>query len=297
LIGACAAISASCITQPVDVLKATFFLFGEGQGTKPTWKQVVGHIYKAGGVRGFYNGISATCLRQLLFSGGRFTINDYLQSTVMKGDVGVLGKILCGATAGSLGAILSCPADLVLVRMQTDLKHAPSARRNYKHVFDGLSRIVKEEGISQWYRGVEALVMRGMFVTAGQFTTYDTTKKFLVGRLQWNKDNVGTHLTASTTAGTVSSMIVNPMDVIKSRMMASKKAADSATLKAGEKAPMHYTGNVDCILTLLRTEGPLAFYKGLTPCFCRQCPQVILMWTIFEQYKKAYAYLVPPPKK
>merc|ERR1711976_417768 len=144
----------------------------------------------------------------------------------------------------------------------------------------------REEGISQWYRGLGALVGRGMCVTAGQFTTYDVAKRFLVETAGCDANRVTTHLVASTTAGTVSAMIVNPMDVVKTRMMASQKARADA-----KEGIVVYRSNWDCVVKLMKTEGPLAFYKGLTPCFLRQCPQVILMWTIFEQYKKWYKLL------
>ena len=41
---------------------------------------------------------------------------------------------------------LGAPCDLVMVRLQNDMKLPPADRRNYKHVFDGLYRIARFEG-------------------------------------------------------------------------------------------------------------------------------------------------------
>jgi hypothetical protein len=60
-------------------------------------------------------------------------------------------------TAGALGAFVGSPADLVLVRMQADGKLPPSQRRNYKHAFEGLARIIREEGIATCWKVMKFL--------------------------------------------------------------------------------------------------------------------------------------------
>lgn len=45
------------------------------------------------------------------------------------------------------------PADLVNVRMQNDNKLPMEQRRNYKHCFDALIRIVKSEGVTGMFKG------------------------------------------------------------------------------------------------------------------------------------------------
>ena len=48
--------------------------------------------------------------------------------------------------AGALAAGVSCPADVVLVRMQGDGRLPAHMRRNYRNVFHGLASIVRDEG-------------------------------------------------------------------------------------------------------------------------------------------------------
>ncbi len=56
-------------------------------------------------------------------------------------------KVGCSLSAGFLAAIIGNPCDVALVRLQTDSNLPVEKRRNYKHVGDALSRMVKEEGV------------------------------------------------------------------------------------------------------------------------------------------------------
>ena len=285
ILGGLAAMTASTVTHPADSLKVRMFLHGEGTSGKNPGIGLARNIYRSEGVvKGFYRGVTATWLRQALFSTSRFGMNDMLQKKMggNKGQLSVTKKLFSSAIAGAAAASVSCPADMVLVRMQADGRLPVEQRRGYSNVFSGLRIIVKTEGISQLYRGLRPLVMRGCLVTAGQFTTYDTAKSALINRFNM-ADGTRTHLMASTCAGIVSTLIVNPLDVVKSRMMQSSNIP-----KSGCTTLINYTSDWDCVKQTYKFEGVRGFYKGLLPCFMRQCPQVILMWMIFEQYKNMY---------
>ena len=86
--------------------------------------------------------------------------------------------------------------------MQNDLALPPDQRRNYKHALDGLVRMIREEGVSSLGRGVVANSSRGVLMTAGQLTSYDMFKSFLLKYLGF-KDTLTTHFTASFMAGFV----------------------------------------------------------------------------------------------
>ena len=48
---------------------------------------------------------------------------------------------------------IGSPADLVNVRMQNDTKLPVEQRRNYKHCFEALHRIFKNEGFDGLFKG------------------------------------------------------------------------------------------------------------------------------------------------
>jgi len=83
------------------------------------------------------------------------------------GDLTGLEKVGSSLTAGFLGALIGNPADLALVRFQSDGSLPVDQRRNYRHVFDAFSRIIKEEGLLTLWRGSAPTVIRGMAMNLG----------------------------------------------------------------------------------------------------------------------------------
>eukprot|EP00667_Euglena_gracilis_P014083 EG_transcript_14556 len=281
LIGGLAAMSASVVTHPADSLRVRMYLYGQLERTSTPTSSLVRHIWQAEGVHGFYRGVTATVLRQALFSTSRFTLDDLFQRMLGgRAELGAHWKLMSSAAAGAGAALVSCPADVVLIRMQADGSLPGPQRRGYTHAVDGIVRMCREEGLPSLYRGIRPLMARCVLATASQFTTYDVIKRALV-RHRWDSDAVPTHLTAAVAAGCASAMVVSPLDVIKSRMMQSSINADGQLVKL-------YHSDWHCMRAMLATEGVSGFLKGLGPCFMRQCPQIIAMWLFYEQYTKVY---------
>ncbi len=69
--------------------------------------------------------------------------------------------------SGGLGAWLSNPTDLAMVRFQSDGLLPVEKQRNYKNFFDAAGRMAKEEGITALWKGSVANVMRSAALTAG----------------------------------------------------------------------------------------------------------------------------------
>lgn len=55
------------------------------------------------------------------------------------------------------------------------------------------------------------------------------------------------------------------------------------TTRAGE-----YSGAMDCVGKLIRSEGVFALWKGFTPYFFRLGPHTILTFVFLEQLKKIF---------
>jgi solute carrier family 25 oxoglutarate transporter 11 len=259
IVGGAAAISASCVTHPLDVLKVRMLLYGELRRGMYPRLAMARDVYVQGGMRAFYTGLSAAVLRQALFSTTRFGLFDHLKQTWGKE---TLPKRLASTlAAGGLAAAVSCPADVALVRMQ-------SGKWQYRHVVHALHTMHVREGILSWYRGVGPLVLRGMLVTSAQFTVYEALSRELKGRVP---AVVGTGLSGAG-AALAATLLSVPVDTVKSRYMNSRK----------------YQGSFDCLIQCCRTEGLRGLYKGFVPAYARSAPQVTLMWVFYEQYSLLY---------
>lgn len=64
--------------------------------------------------------------------------------------------------------------------MTADGRLPEESRRNYKHVFDALWKIQKEEGIKGLWRGTAATVCRAMTANVTQLMSYDAAKSYLM---------------------------------------------------------------------------------------------------------------------
>lgn len=146
--------------------------------------------------------------------------------------------------------------------MQNDGKLPPDQRRNYKHVFDALLRISREDGPTGLFRGVTAHVARSGIVTVSQLVSYDYAKEGLIGLLGMQGAAVSTHVASSMIAAGVATTAAHPVDLIKSRIM-------SASTKQGVLA---------MAAKVVREEGPRALFKGWLSAYIRMGPHLVLIF-------------------
>jgi dicarboxylate transporter 10 len=111
-----------------------------------------------------------------------------------------------------------------------------------------------------------------MLMTAGQLASYDSFKHFLVDHEHWDPKKSRTHLTASCLAGVVATVITQPVDVIKTRIM-----------NAGKEGLPPSTAVV--VKHMLTHEGPAAFFKGFVPALTRLGPHTIATFLFLERLK------------
>ena len=300
--GGAASIVAGCSTHPLDLIKVRMQLQGEPAAVQslrpavafqtagtihlPTPPRVgpvsVGlRIVQQDGAAALFSGVSATVLRQTLYSTTRMGLYDILKNKwtdPSTNNLPLARKIAAGLIAGGVGAAVGNPADVAMVRMQADGRLPLDQRRNYKSVVDAISQMSKNEGIGSLWRGSSLTVNRAMVVTASQLASYDQFKEMILER-NLMEDGLGTHVTASFAAGFVASVASNPVDVIKTRVM-------NMSVEAGKAAP--YSGAVDCAMKTIKAEGPMALYKGFIPTISRQGPFTVVLFVTLEQVRKLF---------
>ncbi|KAL1833566.1 hypothetical protein ACET3Z_003217 [Daucus carota] len=299
--GGIASIIAGCSTHPLDLIKVRMQLQGESSGSVQPLRPALAFqtsstrinlppprvgpiavgvkIIQQDGVKALFSGVSATMLRQTLYSTTRMGLYDVMKQKWTDPDTGnmpLTTKIGAGLIAGGVGAAVGNPADVAMVRMQADGRLPASQRRNYKSVIDAITQMRKSEGITSLWRGSSLTVNRAMLVTASQLASYDQIKESILDN-NLMKDGLGTHVTASFAAGFVASVVTNPVDVIKTRVMNMK-------VEPGNAPP--YSGAIDCAMKTVRSEGVMALYKGFIPTISRQGPFTVVLFVTLEQVRK-----------
>ncbi|XP_065354218.1 mitochondrial dicarboxylate carrier-like [Calliphora vicina] len=270
--GGISSATAVSVTHPLDLIKVHL---QTQQLPRKTLVETIGHIYAAGGLKGFYRGMSASLLRQLTYTTTRFGIYESGKQYI---DFRNIGQTLALATtAGFCGGVVGVPTDMVNVRMQNDSKLPKEKQRGYKHVFDGLYRVTKEEGVQALFRGGSAAVLRGVMMTIGQNAVYDYLKCFLL-KTKYFKDNSLTHFLTSLISGGVGTLCTQPLDVMKTRLMNAK--------------PGQYSGLL-AVAKDISSVGPIGFFKGFIPAFARIGPHTILTFLLMEQLRLHFGYFPP----
>ncbi|WCJ40780.1 dicarboxylate carrier 2 [Euphorbia peplus] len=301
--GGIASIIAGSSTHPLDLIKVRMQLQGENpaaamnlrpalafHSSSAAAREMLHHpprvgpisvgmrIFQTEGAAALFTGVSATVLRQTLYSTTRMGLYDILKhkwTDPNTGNMPLLHKISAGLIAGGIGAAVGNPADLAMVRMQADGRLPIHQRRNYTGVIDAIGRMSKQEGVTSLWRGSSLTVNRAMIVTASQLASYDEIKETILKRGVM-EDGLGTHVAASFAAGFVASVASNPVDVIKTRVMNMK-------VEAGKAAP--YDGAIDCAVKTVRAEGVMALYKGFIPTISRQGPFTVVLFVTLEQVR------------
>ncbi|AEO59019.1 hypothetical protein MYCTH_2306903 [Thermothelomyces thermophilus ATCC 42464] len=264
---------ATTVIQPVDMIKVRIQLAGEGKagGPKPTPLSVTREILASGKALDLYTGLSAGLLRQAVYTTARLGFFDTFMGQLTsrakaKGQsIGFAERAGAGLAAGGLAAMVGNPADLALIRMQSDGLKPVAERKNYKSVIDALVSIAKSEGIGALWAGAAPTVVRAMALNFGQLAFFSEAKARLKEHTSWSGNAVT--LSASAIAGFFASFFSLPFDFVKTRLQKQSRGPDG-------KLP--YNGMADCFAKVAKQEGPLRFYRGFGTYYVRIAPHAMV---------------------
>ncbi|BEI85557.1 hypothetical protein CcaverHIS002_0509580 [Cutaneotrichosporon cavernicola] len=265
-LGGLAASFAGSITHPLDLTKVRLQT-SEDKKMIQSFRRTISNY----GIRGLYDGLTGTLLRQMTYSLMRFAAYDHFKSQLHQGPgpPPVWKLAVAGSCAGGLAGMFGNPAELIMVRMQADRGKPPADRYNYRNAIQGLYAMAKQEGVTSWYRGLVPNGVRSVLMNASQLGSYDWFKHTILD-FKMFQDGPIVHFLASLGAGTVATTVCSPADVIKSRVM---NAHDNASV-------------LKVIRDSVAKEGPGVFFKGWLPAWIRLQPNTILIFLTLEQLKK-----------
>ncbi|KAL2013886.1 hypothetical protein VTN00DRAFT_1411 [Thermoascus crustaceus] len=192
----------------------------------------------------------------------------------------------CGASAGVASGIVTCPLDVIKTKLQAQ---GGFVRRGGKFVepktlyrgMIGTGRMIwREEGVRGLYRGLGPMLLGYLPTWAVYLTVYDRSREFFYDKSDswWLSRGY-----ASVTAGACSTVVTNPIWVIKTRLMSQSVRKDSD----GYRAPWHYRNTWDAARKMYMTEGIRSFYSGLTPALLG-LTHVAIQFPLYEYLKMAF---------
>lgn len=267
LIGGASGMIATTVIQPIDFLKVQIQVRSEMGRTDLNPLKIMREVRASeGSYMAFYRGLDSALMRQIFYTSTRlglfYTIKDNLVKR-NKREPNVIENTLASLTAGAIGSIVGNPADLALIRMQSDNNLPANERRNYKNVFDAVFRTVREEGLFALWRGSTPTVLRAMAMNFSLLVPFEFVKKQLVPYVDSNKTR---SIYASLIAGACASCLALPFDNVKTKLQ-KMKAVDGK---------MPYSGVMDCFRQSIQKEGAAKLWVGLNTFYIRVAPHAII---------------------
>ncbi|XP_054321546.1 mitochondrial carrier protein SCaMC-3L isoform X2 [Pongo pygmaeus] len=158
---------------------------------------------------------------------------------------GALWKfLLSGAMAGAVSRTGTAPLDRAKVYMQVY-----SSKTNFTNLLGGLQSMVQEGGFRSLWRGNGINVLKIAPEYAIKFSVFEQCKNYFCG-IQGSPP-FQERLLAGSLAVAISQTLINPMEVLKTRL----------TLRRTGQ----YKGLLDCARQILQREGTRALYRGYLP--------------------------------
>ncbi|KAL3916462.1 MAG: hypothetical protein SGILL_005166 [Bacillariaceae sp.] len=173
---------------------------------------------------------------------------------------------------GGIGAMLTCPLDVVRTRIQADAGkiqngvYTTGLRRGhpvrYNGMFATIASILEKEGLMRGiYRGATVTVARASLLNGAQLASYDTLKK-----LSGKEEGPILHTLCALASGIIAQTVVMPIDTIKSSMMMGN--------------------NWSNVRNVLRTNGPFWLYRGYLPACAGQGMIMVLQMPLIEEFRR-----------
>jgi len=181
--------------------------------------------------------------------------------------------LIAGTAGGLISMVALYPLELIKTRMQV----VESSGSAYSSFFGSLRTVVRQEGAAGFYRGMAPAILASSGSWGGYFFFYELSKKRKLGT---SKSELGVvdHLLAGFEAGIVMVFMFNPLWLIKTRL---------ALQGAETNVPEHrkYKGLSDALITIVKEEGVLGLYKGMTPALLLTSHGAI-QFAVYEEMKR-----------
>lgn len=178
-----------------------------------------------------------------------------------------------------MGSCLGSPFFLVKTHMQSyaDSKVAVGFQRNHEGMLSAFRKIYAIRGIRGLYRGVIGNIPRAALGSGAQLATFEPLKDYM------RRNNLGftnptlNSFVCSAIAGSAMAIMITPPDVLLTRLY-NQPLDDAGKGK-------YYSGVLDCLIKIIKTEGPTALYKGFGPSYLRVAPHSTLVLVFYDEAK------------
>ncbi|KAM9468640.1 solute carrier family 25 member 36-A-like [Clarias gariepinus] len=196
-----------------------------------------------------------------------------------------LVHLFAGGCGGTVGAILTCPLEVVKTRLQSSaiplyistvqlstVNGAAMTRVATPGLLHCLKMILEKEGSRSLFRGLGPNLVGVAPSRAIYFATYSTTKEQMNRMLE--PDSVPVHVVSASTAGFTAITATNPIWLIKTRMQLDARNRGEQQMSA-----------LQCVRRVYQTDGLRGFYRGMSASYAG-ISETVIHFVIYESIKR-----------
>jgi solute carrier family 25 protein 39/40 len=147
----------------------------------------------------------------------------------------------------------------------------------FRGTSDAFVQIARREGVASLYNGLSPTLAMAVPATVLYFTTYDNIRARVARRLGAEREWLAPVL-AGSSARTIATTLISPLELVRTIMMAERTTAKSAA-----------TGGLVNVVRRVGTEiafaGPQLLFRGLIPSLWKDVPFSAIYWLGYEQLR------------
>ncbi|XP_050048725.1 mitochondrial glutamate carrier 1-like [Dermacentor andersoni] len=208
--------------------------------------------YAAEGFFGMYRGSAVNIVLITPEKAIKLAANDWFRHTLSSssGKLSLTQEMLAGGGAGFCQIIVTTPMELLKIQLQDAGRTGGDASKRLS-ARAVATQLVRERGLVGLYRGTGATMLRDVTFSIIYFPLFAHLNSLGPSRSDGTSVFWASFL-AGCGAGSAAAFLVNPCDVIKTRLQLLSRAPGEAS----------YTGIPNAFVRILREEGVRAFFKG-----------------------------------
>ncbi|KAM4627120.1 solute carrier family 25 member 15a [Polymixia lowei] len=241
--------------------------------------------YRQVGLRGLYQGTTPALLANISENAVLFLSYGCCQDVIRyisRMDRGASLSDIQKACAGSLASIFSslalCPTELVKCRLQAMHEMEASgkiARGQRSTVWTVVRTVLRNNGPSGFYQGLTTTIVREVPGYFCFFGAYEVSRSTFAKYMGTDKEGIGTLplMFSGGFGGACLWLVVYPIDCVKSRIQVHSLAG-------------RQEGFVKTFTGIIRNEGVMPLYSGLTPTMIRTFPANGALFLAYELSRK-----------
>ncbi|KAM9956647.1 hypothetical protein ACTFIW_000617 [Dictyostelium discoideum] len=270
LSGGLAGVTAKSAVAPLERVKILYQIKSELYSLNSVYGSML-KIVENEGIKGLWRGNSATILRVFPYAAVQFLSYETIKNHLVADKSSSFQIFLAGSAAGGIAVCATYPLDLLRARLAIEIHKKPTKPHHL------LKSTFTKDGVRGIYRGIQPTLI-GILPYGGiSFSTFEFLKRIApLNQIDENGQISGTYkLIAGGIAGGVAQTVAYPFDVVRRRVQTHGFGDAKAVVNLEH-------GTLRTITHILKEEGILALYKGLSINYVKVIPTASIAFYTYE---------------